>query len=824
MWQRLADFILRHRIALLICIAVLTAFMGWEGRKAEIQQEFVKVIPEDDPEYQAYKRFQQTFGEDANAVIVGLEAGPGADSLFRPQVLMGLHDVNEQLRALHGVERVLNIASLYTLRRDSITDRLKLEPIQAGNIQTQAQADSLRSELLQLPFYDGLLLNKTRTATLCIVSLDSAVLNSKGKKVLVNAVQHRMDSLAAATGLKVHYSGVPYIRTYISQKLPNELALFMALAVVVTAVALFVFYRSGYAVVFPLILLACSTVCTFGLVGLLGYKLTLITGLIPPLIVILGIPPSIYMLSDYHAEFVATGDKIEAIRRMVHKLGLVTLMINANTAFGFLTLYFTKVQMLREFGMLAFLATLLTYVLTIVMLPGIFSLLPAPNARRLKHLDSKFITKSVRWMDVIVQRRKALIYGITLALTVVSIYGLSRIRAISFMVDDLPNSDAIYTDLAFMEANFDAVMPFEIVVDTKRPNGVRSLRALKQLDEAQRRLQAYPEISRTLSLADAMKWVRQSYFGGDSSQYALPVSEEFLEISRYARGSGIATKTGERNNVISTLVDSTYQRARITGFVKDVGSVRMPILLDSIRQDLNEVFYPDVKPTEGGPEFMVTGTTKIFLKANDYLINNLIWSLVATFAIVALQMFVLFGSFRIMVISLIPNLIPLAMTAAIMGLFNIELKPSTALIFGIAFGIAIDNSIHYLSAYRFLRKASRSVKEAVSESLRTTGMSIIYTSAVLFVGFGVFAPSAFGSTRALGILTSVCMLIALFSNLLLLPLLLRSFDQEGPPSAVRWLAKLGIKPLIDEEQGPDTAPPPTDKDVEEGAYLRPQEG
>jgi predicted RND superfamily exporter protein len=802
MFQAIGVFILRYRITLLVCMALFTAFMAYEGRKAEVLQEFVKVIPEDDPEYQQYVTFKKQFGEDGNAVIVGLEG----QNFFTVPVLNALYHLGAELDSLHGVERVLNVTRCYNLVRNDAAKRFDVVPVMRRQFTTQSQADSLKRKLLHLPFYKGLLFNDDQTASLLLINLDKATLTSKAKHQLIADIVKRVDDALVPLGIKTHFSGVPYIRSYISRKLPAELVLFMVLAILFTAVSLYVFYRSFYAVVFPLVLLATSTLCTFGLIGILGYKISLITALIPPIIVVLAIPPSIYMLSEYHTEFVKTGSKLRALAIMVRRLGIVTFMINANTAFGFVTLYFTNVVPLKEFGMLAFLATMLTYVLTIILIPGVFSLLPEPSSKRLRHLESPRINAAIDWMERVVINRRHVLYAITIGLSIISVLGMLRLQAVSYMVDDLPQRDEIYTDLGFMERNFKAVMPFEIMVDTKRKNGIRKLSTLQKMEEIQNVLYKYPEFSRSLSLVDAIKWSRQAFYDGDSSQYQLPTRDELVFLADYAQATRDGSTTGtlgqgnDRNRgILSNLVDSTYSKARITGFVKDVGSVRMPALLDSVKADLDSVFnafdagvVATARPTTEF-HFVLTGTTKIFLKANDYLINNLFWSLVATFAINAALMWLLFGTVRVMIISLVPNLVPLAVTAGIMGFLDIPLKPSTALIYGIAFGIAIDNSIHYLTSYRHYRKAGLNVNEAVSKSLRTTGMSIMYTSAVLFFGFGIFIPSAFGSTRALGILTSVTMLIALFTNMLLLPALLLRFDKE----------KVVAHALIDEDDVED---------------------
>jgi len=820
MWHKVADFLLRFRIALLVLVLGLTAVMGYFGTKAEIIQEYVRVIPEEDPDLINYERFKKLFGADNGTIIVAVEA----DDPFTPARLNALHSVGDRISRMEGVLRVLSPTNAFSLKKanpdsaalataDSATaaamaNRLELHPLWPGTIQNQAQADSFRTAFMSQPVYQDLLLDSTRTTLLFIINMDSAMVRKKAKHQLMNNIQALVDSAANATGMKAHFSGMPYVRSYTAQKLPKELAMFCIMALVLTAITLFAFYRSVYAVIFPLILLAISGVFTFGIVGLLGYKITLIMALLPPIIIILGIPPSIYMLSDYHHEYKRTGDKIEALRAMVRRLGLVTFMINANTAFSFLTLYFTSVVMLQEFGLVAFLSTLASYFLAMILIPGLYGILPPPSDKHMHHLDSKFTNRLVGWMDRTVMHNRKLIYGITGVVIILALVGCWQLKAVSYMADDLPSRDAIMTDLRLLEDRFGGVMPFEIVIDTRKKQGLRDVEVLKKIDALQQRLNQYPQVSRSISIVDALKWSRQATFGGSPLAYKLPARDELPALMSLGKDSKNADKVGGGSNqVLAVLVDPNNQMARITASIADIGSVETPKVIDRIQADLDSLFGAQPEPyvlpdaetesTTAAPgeepglvRTMITGATRTFLKANEYLIDNLVWSLLAAFGLIGLQMFVLFGSMRIMIISMIPNLIPLVVTAGIMGWFGVPLKPSTALIYEMAFGIAIDNTIHYLSTYRLYRRKGQSIREAASHTNRSTGVAIGYTSIVLFMGFAIFAPSAFGSTQAMGVLTSVTLFTATFSNLFLLPVLLVNFDRASTARS---------KAMIDEE-------------------------
>jgi predicted RND superfamily exporter protein len=624
-------------------------------------------------------------------------------------------------------------------------------------------------------FYVGLAFDSTLRIQLTAVTLTNEYMYAREKHTLMAEIAHDFEVFAKQNQLNPHFSGVPFLRSYITKQLPKELGLFMALAIVLTALALFTFYRSFYAVIFPMLLVIVCSVYSLGIIGLLGYKLTMLTALLPPIIVILSIPPCIYMLSEYHEEYVKTGDKLTAIRLMVHKLGIVTLMINANTALGFLTLYFTNITILKEFGLVAFISTMVAYFITITLIPGVFSLLPDPTEKNLHHLELGPIYRIVQFLDGFVYRRKVLIFIFSALLLVVAFWGFTKLKAVSYMADDLPEDADVVVDLKYMERQFGGIMPFEIVIDARRPGAFQKYRNLEKLDRLQKRLDSIPELSRSVSLADVSRWGRQALYNGNADYYSFPTRDEADFIGLYAQNSKL--NNNQSSNILSTLVDSTYRMARISCYVKDLGSEQTPILIQKVQAAINQEFQTEKTPVQA----YITGATQIFLKANDYLIENLTWSLVAVFILIGLQMYWLFGSARIMLISMIPNLIPLALTAGVMGFAGIPLKPSTALIYELAFGIAIDTSIHYLAMYRHRRKAGMSIPDAVSAASRSTGMSIIYTSTVLFLGFVIFSVSAFGSTQALGLLTSVTLFLAMFANLLLLPALLLAFDKEKEP-------------------------------------------
>ncbi|MDQ3395701.1 MAG: MMPL family transporter, partial [Bacteroidota bacterium] len=626
--------------------------------------------------------------------------------------------------------------------------------------------DSLLLQAHNLTFYQGQLFNETTGATLMLVSIQKEILNSENRQILIADILAAGEAFSDATGIKLHYSGLPFIRSVLMRKVKQELNLFLCLSLVVTALILFFFFRSLQAVIFPLLVIGVMVVWSMGTLVLLDYKITILSGLIAPIIVVIGIPNCIYLLNKYHQEYSKHGNQIKALSRIIRKIGLVTLITNFTTAIGFLVLAFTDIIILQEFGIVAGINILGTFFVSIILVPAVFSYLPPPNNRQLKHLDFKVQDKALTSLDLLVHRHK---YNILLSfgiISIISIIGIYKIESVSYMVDDIPEGSQVKQDLNFFEKNFNGVMPLEVIVDTGKKRGVMKIENLRKVNELEEFLSDNRYISKPLSMIGLVKASRQAFYNKNPRFYDIPNNQDKNFIFSYLQGQSVG------NEFINSFVDSTRQIMRVSLKVADIGSNKMDSLV-------HQVIEPEISRIFAGSDIKVniTGTTLLFVKGNKFLIENLQMSLILAFVIISIIMAFLFQNIRMIILSLVPNIIPLLITGGIMGYFGIALKPSTALIFSIAFGISVDDSIHFLAKYRqelFSNKFF--VPVAVSNSIRETGPSMIYTSIVLFAGFVIFAGSEFGGTVALGILTSTTLLFAMITNLVLLPALLLIFD------------------------------------------------
>ncbi|MDH3381278.1 MAG: MMPL family transporter, partial [Flavobacteriaceae bacterium] len=565
--------------------------------------------------------------------------------------------------------------------------------------------------------------------------------------------------------LKVHVSGMPYIRTLNSQNIIDEMGMFVGLALLITTLIFFFFFRSYRATLITFLVVSIGVIWAFGFIGLLRYEITVLTALIPPLIIVIGVPNAIFLINKYQQEIKIHGNQAKSLIRVISKIGNASFLTNITTASGFATFMFTNSQLLREFGVIASINIMAIFFLSILLIPIIYSFMRIPKRKHLKHLERKWIDGIVSWMEKMVRNHRFAIYATTTTLIITSMIGIYLIRISGSIIEDMPKGKPFFKDILFFEKEFGGIMPLEILIDTKEKNGVMKLSTLKKIERLQDEIDEIPELSKPISIVNAVKYSKQAYYNGNPKYYQLPTSIEKNFILSYIKNSS------NDMNGLNNFVDSTGRYVRVTTFMKDIGTDKMDKIEERLWGIINKEF-----PQERYSVIM-TGKALVFLKGTNYLVQNLAISLLLAIILIGIFMAFMFRSFRMIIISIIPNIFPLMFTAGLMGYFGIPIKPSTILVFSIAFGISVDDTIHFLAKYRQELIANNwEINKSVFASLRGAGVSMFYTSIVLFFGFLVFTVSSFGGTIALGGLVSVTLLVAMLSNLLLLPSLLLSLE------------------------------------------------
>lgn len=785
-WDVVARLILRNKIIILICILATTIFFSRQWDNMRFTYTEANLLPDDHEVNIVYNDFLKVFGEEGNLIVLGVNDS----TLFTVEKLNAWNNLTESFaNSSDAVESVISIKELQKLVKDTENERFVLEPFITDSIASMAEIEKLENDLFKkYPFYDNFLFNKDTKTIRSAIYMNKAIVNTSARKdFVIDVLIPRVEAFEAKYNMDVRISGMPYIRTLNSTNIVSEIGLFVGAALLVTSIIFFFFFRSFRATLISVVVVCIGVMWSLGIIGLLNYEITVLTALIPPLIIVIGIPNCIFLINKYQHEVKLHGNKVKSLTRVITKIGNATLMTNVTTASGFATFILTESKLLKEFGLVASLSILSIFILCILLIPIVYSFLPYPKDRHLEHLNRRWIGGFVNWMERMVRHKRIAIYISSVLLLVVSIIGIYQIKISGSLIEDMPQESEFVNDIRFFESEFNGIMPLEIMIDTKRKKGVMKLSTLKRMDELEELIVETPELSKPISVVGLVKYSKQAYYNGNTKFYQLPTSQENSFILSYAKNS---TTNGD---LLSDFVDKTGQYARITTFIKDCGTERMERIQENLQDKIDKVFSKERY------NVTMTGKALVFLKGTKYLVKNLAISLTLAILLIAIFMAYMFRSMRMIVISLIPNLLPLLITAGLMGYLGVPIKPSTILVFSIAFGISVDDTIHFLAKYRQELQANNwKIKVSVYGALRETGVSMFYTSIVLFFGFSVFTISSFGGTVALGALVSATLLFAMLSNLLLLPSLLLSLERSIANREVLRKPSINIIPEEDE--------------------------
>lgn len=764
-WKTLARIILRNRLVILLLIAAVTIFLATQWKYMRFANTEANLLPDNHPVNVEYQHFLDKFGEEGNLIVLGVKDS----TLFTPSVLNKWNALSDSIRKFDAVALSVSLKDLKILQKEEDPKRFDLKPFINKKIETAAEAQAYKKQLFEdLPFYDGLIYNKKTGTVRSAIYLKKDIVNTPARKeFILNEFIPLIQKFEEQTGVTVHTSGMPYIRTLNSKSIIDEIGLFVGGALLVTSVIFFFFFRSYRATLISMAVVMIGVMWALGFLGLLGYEITVLTALIPPLIIVIGIPNCIFLINKYQQEYKNHGNKIKALQRVITKVGNATLMTNMTTASGFATFILTKSSLLKEFGVVASINIIAIFLLSLLIIPIVYSYMSPPKEKHLKHLGVSWIENFVNWIEHMVRNRRITIFIAALCLLIVSLIGIHQIKVSGSLIEDMPKNTGFYDDIKFFEREFDGIMPLEILIDTEKPKGALKLSTMKRMDELGRTITEIPELSKPISIVNLAKFSKQAFYNGAPEYYQLPTANERNFILPYA------SSFGNQAGLMDSYVDSTGQYARMTTFMKDVGTDRMQVVEDNLWTKINALFPKDQY------KVTLTGKALVFQKGTHYLVINLMISLSLAILLIAGFMAWMFRSFKMILISLIPNLLPLVVTAGLMGYIGVPIKPSTILVFSIAFGISVDDTIHFLAKYRQELKASGwKIKKSVYAALRETGVSMFYTSIVLFFGFSVFMISSFGGTVALGGLVSATLLFAMLANLLLLPSLLLSLERN----------------------------------------------
>lgn len=766
-WEFVARIVLKNKIAILGLIFLITLFLAFQWKNIRFSFTEANLLPDNNIVNTEYNAFLDKFGEEGNLIIVGVKD----NALFTPKVFTAWNKLMTEFKSQKQIDLIVSVSDLKKLQKNEAIESFELVPfVDQNKVIDPAYLTSIKKDLFKnMPFYEGLLFNNDGNIRSAIY-MDKKIVNTAARKdFILNEFIPKIEAFEKETGIDLRVSGMPYIRTLNAKSITDEISLFIGASLLITSLIFFFFFRSFRATLISMLIVIIGVMWTFGLLGLFHFEITVLTAIVPSLVIVIGIPNCIFLTNKYQQEYRAHGNKARALQRVITKVGTATLMTNLTTAAGFATFIITQSELLKEFGIVSSLSIICLFFLCLIVIPIYYSYQPAPKDRHLEHLSRNYTKTFITWIEKTVKYNRRYVYMVALFLFIISSIGALKIQTSGSLIEDMPKKTGFYQDILFFEKEFNGVMPLEITIDTQRKKGVMKLSTMKKMDELHKTIEEIPELSKPISILNLVKYSKQAYFNGNPDYYDLPTSQEQSFILGYAKN---ATKDS-KENIMKSYVDSTGQVARVTTFMKDIGTGNMAKIEDQLWSKINTIFPKDRY------KVVMTGKALVFEKGTKYLLDNLVSSILFAILLISLLMVFMFRSFKMVVVSLIPNLLPLMITAGLMGYFGIPLKPSTILVFSIAFGLSVDDTIHFLAQYRQeLTNNNWRIKKSVFATIKESGISMFYTSVVLFAGFSVFMLSDFGGTVALGGLIAVTLAFGMLSNLMLLPALVLTLNKS----------------------------------------------
>ncbi|MES2747222.1 MAG: MMPL family transporter [Bacteroidota bacterium] len=788
-WEFLAGIVLRNRITILVVIGLITIFLAMQWKYIRFTYTEANLLPDNEVANIEYNSFLNTFGEEGNLIVIGVEG----DAFFTPKAFKAWDKLMADLKDDKEIDLVVSISDLKKLQKSDSLQTFELVPfVNKDKPLSKAYLSELKTDLFQkMPFYEGLLFNKKNGTIRSAIYMDKKIVNTPARKdYILNHFIEKVNAFEKETKIDLKVSGMPYIRTLNAKAIVDEISLFIGATLLICSLIFYFFFRSFRTTLISICIVIVGVMWSFGFLGLLGYEITVLTALVPSLIIIIGVPNCIFLTNKYHQECRIHGNQAKALVRVITKVGTPTFITNLTTSFGFATFIVTDNELLKEFGIVTSVNIMALFALCLIVIPVFYSYMSIPKERHLEHMERNYVVNFMEWIQRMVKFNRSKVYFVAITLVVISLFGVSKMRISGSLIEDMPKNAGFYGDIVFFEEEFDGVMPLEIMIDTKRKKGVMKSSTLQKMDELQKTIEEIPELSKPVSILNLVKYSKQAYYNGNPEFYDLPNSQEQGFIYSYAKN----VTRNSKDNPLKSYIDSTGQYARITTFIKDKGIDNFDNVEAQLNKKIAELF------PEKRYKVSLTGKAYVFQKGTKYLLDNLISSLFLAVFITALLIAFMFRSFKMILVALIPNLLPLFVTAGLMGFLNIPLKPSTILVFGIAFGLSVDDSLRFLSEYRQeLVKNNWKIKKSVFATLKDSGLSMFYTSVVLFFGFSVFMLSSFGGTIALGGLVSITLLFGMLSNLVLLPSLVLTLNKRLANEQEFIAPKIDVLDHLDEE-------------------------
>ena len=612
-WEIFARIILRNRVVFLVFIFITTLLLSTQWKNLKFSYSEANLMPYDHPFNIAYDNFIDVFGEEGNLLIIAVKDS----SLFEKNNFNAWIKLSESIKNNREVNNVIHVGNIPVISKDLIKKRFNIDSLVNEFFTNNIKIESFKNNLFNnYPFYENILFNKNSETIQTAIYLDKSIVNNIERIEFVNKIFiPSIKSFESQTKIDVKISGMPYIRTMNAQNIMDEIGKFVIIAIVVTICIFFFFFRSYRATIITLSVVVTGVMWALGILGFLEYEITVLTALIPPLIIVIGVPNCIFLINKYQHEVKKHGNQARSLQRVISKIGNATLMTNITTACGFATFILTDSKILKEFGAVASINIMVIFILSILLIPIIYSFLPLPREKHLNHLNNEWLNIFVNFLSNTVRKKRIPVFIISILSLCISIVGINKIEISGNLIEDMPKKSGFVKDIKFFEKEFKGILPIEIMIDSRRKNGMTRLSNLKRMNDFHDHIKRIPELSSPISIVNLSKYIKQSFYNGNPKYFQLPSSQENTFISSYIKNSDL--NFGENNSYI----DENGQIARITTLIGEIDTERMEGIEESLLKGI-ELYFPNDRF-----DVILTGKTLGYLKGTKFLIKNLLISL-----------------------------------------------------------------------------------------------------------------------------------------------------------------------------------------------------
>ena len=746
--ERIASIILRYRILFFVLIGLLTGLFGYYAIESKTDNSIEVWLKRNDPKLDYYYDFIDKFGDD-EFLIIAMDG----DDLFTGKKIKLINDIATRLESVKGVRSVISLASVY---KDKLSAPYFKEVLKRNK--ARSVLDVFEEKILDDPMYVNNVISSDGETTAIIATVSKG--SPEARKELVKETREILSAVETENNMKKFFlAGPSIVNTELDRMSQNDMKTFTPVMFAVALVILVVLFKNISGVLIPAITIGINIMWTVGLFVIFGNKMNMVSGMLIPLVFIISLATTVHILNRFYLEVALSGDKRESILKTLRHICVPCFLTCVTTSIGFLSLVVSDVTPVKTTGIFMAAGIMMSFFVCITLVPGMLSLFPERMSRPFMNIKKDRSSSNKEFQGIygfigkFVRNNTIYVFFISLVFVGVAIYGVTKIDAESSIFESFPESSEITRSTEHIEQELMGLIPMDIVVDAGNTGSVFQPDVLMKMEKLQDYLKGIPEVTKSVSVVDYVKYLNK-LLNKDNPDSPVVTKDKAIDYVKLASLHG--------DSIVAGLYTEDYNEGRVSVRMKNVGSSRYKLIVNDIERFIKENFPLSVSCA-------ITGIVPLLMDMQGYLIESQIKTFTLAFILIFICIALLLKSTRIGMMSMIPNLVPIAITLGVMGYVGINLDVATIMIASVAIGISVDDTIHFL--YRFKEEFKKDGDHylAIQRTLSGVGRALIFTTVVATCGFLVFCLSSFKAIQYFGLLTGITMVSALVADLFILP-------------------------------------------------------